>query len=1241
MHPNLPWSSTPFSVFPSSSFATSPTGVDHPFTQNLAPSSKPSGPHLGGVRVLDPPRTRDSSLPVFKGSVLTSYSGNTDDTPITSFATEPETTHPLGNFERQPASAGDRAMPSKRRSLQAILIPSLRHSSASPPPNREEQNYTGTRMRSQSLADQAAYFPPLPELDSYSQSSVVSVDDGDSSSFLLDEDPFAASAPRVMRTPPPSPTPNSTFSIPRPPPATVKAASDHVSCPPCPPSPLALDSTKSFALRSVPTSPRGTGHFPPISPRVRPATSRPAFAARPSLPSLSTLANMNIVITKKLRKGRVGAGLPHEPWDMDDSSGYTSSSQSSQKDVPFPSTQILAPSSSAQSFVSDLELDFMDVSQESEDGTSSQPSASRSQDDEDDTLLPYAFQNSTQPAPGTQSGDSPPPALRPSLTRSTSMTSTSSSGSYVPGDYGHTSNSSHYGPNDISMSSTESENEILNSPPDDYFSFPRYRSNSYSSLSLDGPFMTDDFAESSYLSEPDLLYQPGTSADTIRPRKRSNQGSRSPFSSSLSLSQEPVDGSDWDQRGHNSSYGGYQGSSSSGAGGSRPSGSNQGGGGGFSGWSNGQGVGGSGGDDGRDNRRRGGASRSTFSTPSSSDETSDETDEESTDDYGDPEVPTRTKANVSGSDDDVPLAQRIPTALTAQQTIRRQVREERDQKRREKVTRTTQGVNPRLRQETLRPAGSGDYFVTSALSSSQEAALQATRAPPATRVRTQTMPSRPFAPEELVKKLQGVQLVDPSPSTSREHYHRPSVATSKDTSERTSRLGGQSHPHSPQPIPAPDLPWGLRPSRSFHRPDARLEEQPRPTLPPIPVPRESDSSKIGRSVTSVTRPRPRDHSQSATSKPRSVPAPSAFADYFPSFRPSGEERERVKLQKPYPESKSTRTSSEVERPPRPSISRPPIPPLPTDAMHSPVPPARSQQIVQGGVVPVSGAPGSQSQRIFIGDMQRFNMVELDATTTAGSVIETIEAQGSLKGWAGAGGWMLFEVAQDFGMERPIRSYELLSDVMASWNKDKMVNTFLLKLTPLANPLSRNAMPSSSPMHTGFVEWESKRGKWSKRYLQLREHSLWLSKRESKKDETFLCSLSNFDAYYVTRPHKAPKQFVFAVKSTDNPSFFENAADYLHVFSCSQREGEAWMERILLARSYVLHQERTVLFNPKGSTSVPPSSSATPLSRSGTRKGRPVQPLVTVAAPFAMHPTTNGDVFEKGSLLHKLPTSHPS
>src|SRR5690242_8922005 len=90
----------------------------------------------------------------------------------------------------------------------------------------------------------------------------------------------------------------------------------------------------------------------------------------------------------------------------------------------------------------------------------------------------------------------------------------------------------------------------------------------------------------------------------------------------------------------------------------------------------------------------------------------------------------------------------------------------------------------------------------------------------------------------------------------------------------------------------------------------------------------------------------------------------------------------------------------------------------------------------------------------------------------------------------------------------------------------MVNAFVARLTPLAPLLTRSvsnylkiwfrvttlnilfsqAIPSSSPIHAGYVEWESKRGKWSKRWLQLREHSLWISKRDNVRCYTPLKKL---------------------------------------------------------------------------------------------------------------------------------------
>jgi hypothetical protein len=56
------------------------------------------------------------------------------------------------------------------------------------------------------------------------------------------------------------------------------------------------------------------------------------------------------------------------------------------------------------------------------------------------------------------------------------------------------------------------------------------------------------------------------------------------------------------------------------------------------------------------------------------------------------------------------------------------------------------------------------------------------------------------------------------------------------------------------------------------------------------------------------------------------------------------------------------------------------------------------------------------QRVFIGDMQRFNTVEITPNTNAGDVVALIASQGSLDHTAV---WMLFELANDFGMGKQL------------------------------------------------------------------------------------------------------------------------------------------------------------------------------------------------------------------------------
>ncbi|KAH7885251.1 hypothetical protein F5I97DRAFT_2032097 [Phlebopus sp. FC_14] len=561
----------------------------------------------------------------------------------------------------------------------------------------------------------------------------------------------------------------------------------------------------------------------------------------------------------------------------------------------------------------------------------------------------------------------------------------------------------------------------------------------------------------------------------------------------------------------------------------------------------------------------------------------------------------------------------MPTALTAQKSIRKQLRDERHQRKLERAKSTRAAPPPPLPVEPPLPASVSRRPTHIARQRSMSAA-PARASDPLRRERSHPRPApvEAFPAEDLTRKLTNLQITSPSPITIPSYHDAPSSAF------LSAGILPGSAPRSPsrgQPMaqviykqqvaprpPEASQDKSLRSMRSFHRPEGRhAESQGKPV-------EASSAQRLGRSMTTGARRSIEPSGSSDVRSARNCGESASFASRERLVK-SG----RVSEDGRRPSASASRTSVDRENDVAGQrvAQRPPVPPIPpsetilTQPQH---PPPVRDPVVQ--------------QRIFIGDMQRFNMVEIASGTNAGNVIDIVASQGLLDR---SGSWMLFELAQDFGMERPIRDYELLADVSASWNKDKLLNAFVIKSTPLARILSPSAIPTSSPTHRGWVEWESKRGKWSRRWMELREHSLWLSKRDTGKDEVFLCSLSNFDAYYVTRRHKSPKTFVFAIKSTDNLSLFENAADYLHVFSCNPKDGEKWIEAISVARSYVLYQERHVLFAKAGDV----SRQGKPLARTQTRKQstatRPTQPLISVPPPFnASAPAT----FEPGSLLAK-------
>jgi PH domain len=244
----------------------------------------------------------------------------------------------------------------------------------------------------------------------------------------------------------------------------------------------------------------------------------------------------------------------------------------------------------------------------------------------------------------------------------------------------------------------------------------------------------------------------------------------------------------------------------------------------------------------------------------------------------------------------------------------------------------------------------------------------------------------------------------------------------------------------------------------------------------------------------------------------------------------------------------------------------------------------------------------------------------------------------------------------FSAERPLREYEFVSEV-AENRASQSSDYFLLRRTELASYLSIRSVPTSSPALAGYVYLQDRKKKWSKRWLELRDHSLYHGKSDKGKDQELLCHTSSFDAYLVQPSTlKTPKAHAFALRSQDSITLFEKPdQDYVHFLCLSDPAAHRdWVKNIINARTYVLKQERAALF--RMAVPAPAASSdnavAEPhpsnLSRSNTKSASSSRnvsqpsPLLDMSAGAGgatsprPQPLIGADAFrgpfEKGSLL---------
>jgi hypothetical protein len=211
--------------------------------------------------------------------------------------------------------------------------------------------------------------------------------------------------------------------------------------------------------------------------------------------------------------------------------------------------------------------------------------------------------------------------------------------------------------------------------------------------------------------------------------------------------------------------------------------------------------------------------------------------------------------------------------------------------------------------------------------------------------------------------------------------------------------------------------------------------------------------------------------------------------------------------------------------------------------------------------------------------------------------------------------ILMESYTQLGLERRIRRYEHVRDIMNSWDRDTQ-NALHLMNSDSPNydkDLEASSVPKEAPADfTVYMYHSQKPGKWNKRFITLLSSGqIFMSKKAgakmSDKDIITLCHLSDFDIYTPTAAQtrktlKPPKKICYAVKSQQKTTMFLSTENFVHFFSTDDEPlAQKWYDAVQGWRSWYLVNRMGEGEKKRGKTVTELST-----ARPGTRGGHTVK-----------------------------------
>ncbi|KAI7534784.1 hypothetical protein KC331_g12375 [Hortaea werneckii] len=177
--------------------------------------------------------------------------------------------------------------------------------------------------------------------------------------------------------------------------------------------------------------------------------------------------------------------------------------------------------------------------------------------------------------------------------------------------------------------------------------------------------------------------------------------------------------------------------------------------------------------------------------------------------------------------------------------------------------------------------------------------------------------------------------------------------------------------------------------------------------------------------------------------------------------------------------------------------------------------------------------------------------------------------------------VLLEYFRTVGVQRPLRRYERIRDVLNSWDNDR--ENSLLLVDPDTGTseveLSLAGVPSAKPaeQQSWSLTYSQKPGKWEKRYIVLHPSGQLTQQKDPDKPQSQenIAHLSDFDIYTPTQTKlkkaiKPPKRYCFAVKSQQKSMMFESHLNFVHFFCTGdQATSDAFYSALQEWRSWYL------------------------------------------------------------------------